>query len=50
MTERVDAFKLPDKSFELPSWDFENQGRQVKAWREYFDMQQFTSGWDRGHR
>jgi len=25
MTERVDVFKLPDKSFELPSWDLRGQ-------------------------
>jgi len=44
MTERVDAFKLPDKSFELPVMGiFEIRDGKIKAWRDYFDMQQFTS-------
>ena len=44
MTERVDVFKLPDKSFELPVMGtFEVRDGKIKAWRDYFDMNQFTS-------
>jgi limonene-1,2-epoxide hydrolase len=44
MTERVDVFKLPNKSFELPVMGtFEVRDGKIKAWRDYFDMNQFTS-------
>jgi limonene-1,2-epoxide hydrolase len=44
MTERVDIFKLPDKSFELPVMGtFEVSDGKISAWRDYFDMNQFTS-------
>jgi limonene-1,2-epoxide hydrolase len=44
MTERVDVFTLPDRSFELPVMGiFEIDGGKIKAWRDYFDMNQFTS-------
>ena len=44
MTERVDVFKLPDKSFELPVMGtFEVSDGKITAWRDYFDMNQFTS-------
>ena len=44
MTERVDVFKLPDKSFALPVMGtFEVSDGKIKAWRDYFDMNQFTS-------
>jgi limonene-1,2-epoxide hydrolase len=44
MTERVDRFKLPDKSFELQVMGtFEVTGGNISAWRDYFDMNQFTS-------
>ncbi|MFD7019186.1 limonene-1,2-epoxide hydrolase family protein [Streptomyces sp. NPDC059161] len=44
MTERVDVFKLPDKSFELPVMGtFEVTDGKINAWRDYFDMNQFTS-------
>jgi limonene-1,2-epoxide hydrolase len=44
MTERVDVFKLPDKSFELRVMGtFEVIDGKITAWRDYFDMQQFTS-------
>jgi limonene-1,2-epoxide hydrolase len=44
MTERVDAFSLPNKSFELPVMGiFEISGGKIKAWRDYFDMNQFTT-------
>jgi limonene-1,2-epoxide hydrolase len=44
MTERVDHFKLPHKSFELPVMGtFEVNEGKIKAWRDYFDMNQFTT-------
>ncbi|HEY1925922.1 MAG TPA: limonene-1,2-epoxide hydrolase family protein [Caulobacteraceae bacterium] len=44
MTERVDVFKLPHKSFELPVMGtFEISDGKIRAWRDYFDMNQFTS-------
>jgi limonene-1,2-epoxide hydrolase len=44
MTERVDVFKLPHKSFELPVMGtFEITDGKISAWRDYFDMNQFTS-------
>src|SRR5467141_2920062 len=54
MTERVDAFKLPGKSFELQVMGtFEVRDGKINAWRDYFDMNQFTSrmgqGWTSGH-
>ena len=44
MTERVDVFTLPDKSFELPVMGtFEVSDGKINAWRDYFDTNQFTS-------
>ena len=44
MTERVDVFTLPDKSFELPVMGvFEVSDGKIKAWRDYFDTNQFAS-------
>ena len=44
MSERVDVFRLPDKSFELQVMGtFEVTGGKINAWRDYFDMNQFTS-------
>jgi limonene-1,2-epoxide hydrolase len=44
MTERVDVFTLPHKSFELPVMGtFEVSDGKINAWRDYFDMNQFTS-------
>ena len=44
MTERVDIFTLPDKSFELQVMGtFEVIDGKINAWRDYFDMNQFTS-------
>ena len=44
MTERVDVFKLPNKSFELQVMGtFEVKDGKIKAWRDHFDMNQFTS-------
>ena len=44
MTERVDVFKLPEKSFELPVMGtFEIRDGKISAWRDYFDLNQFTT-------
>jgi limonene-1,2-epoxide hydrolase len=44
MTERVDVFRLPDKSFQMQVMGtFEVSDGRIKAWRDYFDMSQFTS-------
>ena len=44
MTERVDVFKLPGRSFELQVMGtFEVIDGKIGAWRDYFDMSQFTS-------
>jgi limonene-1,2-epoxide hydrolase len=44
MTERVDAFRLPHKSFELPVMGtFEVRDGRISAWRDYFDLNQFTT-------
>ena len=44
MTERVDTFKLPDRSFELQVMGtFEVIDGRISAWRDYFDLGQFTS-------
>jgi limonene-1,2-epoxide hydrolase len=44
MTERVDVFKVSNKAFELPVMGtFEVADGKIKAWRDYFDMNQFTS-------
>ena len=44
MTERVDVFRVADKSFELQVMGtFEITDGKINAWRDYFDMNQFTS-------
>lgn len=44
MTERVDVFTLAGKSFELPVMGtFEITDGKISGWRDYFDMNQFTS-------
>ena len=44
LTERVDVFRLADKSFELPVMGtFEVSDGKINAWRDYFDTNQFTS-------
>ena len=44
MTERVDVFRLPGKSFELQVMGtFEVRDGKINAWRDYFDLNQFTS-------
>src|SRR5262249_53421416 len=43
MTERIDVFKLSDKSFELPVMGtFEIRDEKIHAWRDYFDANQFA--------
>jgi len=44
MTERVDVFKVPNKSFELPVMGtFEVRDGKISAWRDYFDLNMFTT-------
>ena len=44
LTERVDVFTVSDKSFELQVMGaFEVSDGKIKAWRDYFDLNQFTS-------
>jgi limonene-1,2-epoxide hydrolase len=44
MTERVDVFTRPGKSFELQVMGtFEVSHGKINAWRDYFDTSQFTS-------
>jgi limonene-1,2-epoxide hydrolase len=44
MTERVDVFQLPGRSFELPVMGtFEISDGKISAWRDYFDLNQFIS-------
>lgn len=44
MTERVDVFKVPGKTFELPVMGvFEVSEGKIRAWRDYFDLNQFTT-------
>jgi limonene-1,2-epoxide hydrolase len=43
MTERVDVFTVPGGTFELPVMGiFEITGEKINAWRDYFDIKQFT--------
>ncbi len=44
-TERVDRFEIAGKRVELPvmgAFEVTADGK-IRAWRDYFDMQQFTS-------
>lgn len=44
LTERVDRFHINGKWLELPVMGaFEVTGEKICAWRDYFDMNQFTS-------
>ena len=44
MTERVDVFRVSDRSFELQVMGaFEVNDGKISAWRDYFDLSQFTS-------
>ncbi|HVV77207.1 MAG TPA: limonene-1,2-epoxide hydrolase family protein [Mycobacteriales bacterium] len=48
MTERVDHFVLDDKTFALPVMGvFEVEDGKIVAWRDYFDLGQFTTLLDR---
>ena len=43
LTERTDRFKIAGKWVELPVMGtFEVHDRKITAWRDYFDMNQFT--------
>ena len=45
LTERVDRFTVGDKRIELPvmgTFEVDGAGK-ISAWRDYFDMNQFTS-------
>ncbi len=44
LTERVDVFVTPSQTIELPVMGaFEIEGGRIAAWRDYFDLNQFTS-------
>jgi limonene-1,2-epoxide hydrolase len=44
LTERVDAFVLPNKLIELPVMGtFELRGDKIAAWRDYFDLNQYMT-------
>ena len=44
LTERVDVFRVGDHTISLPvSGTFEIRSGKIAAWRDYFDMNQFTS-------
>ncbi len=45
LTERVDRFEMAGKKIEIPvmgAFEITADGK-ISAWRDYFDMQQFTS-------
>jgi limonene-1,2-epoxide hydrolase len=43
MTERVDRFVIDGEPFSLPVMGiFEIVDDKISAWRDYFDLQQFT--------
>jgi limonene-1,2-epoxide hydrolase len=44
MTERVDVFKVPNRSFDIQVMGtFEVHDGKIRAWRDYFDLQQFAN-------
>ncbi len=44
MTERIDHFQVGGKDIGLPVMGtFEVEGGKITAWRDYFDMNQFTT-------
>jgi limonene-1,2-epoxide hydrolase len=44
MTERVDHFVIDGKTFSLPVMGiFEVESGKITAWRDYFDLGQFTA-------
>jgi limonene-1,2-epoxide hydrolase len=49
MTERVDVFRFPNATIELPVMGtFEVSGDKITAWRDYFDLNQFMSQMPQG--
>jgi limonene-1,2-epoxide hydrolase len=45
MNERTDTMTVGDRRIELPvAGSFEIVDGRIKAWRDYFDMSQFTGG------
>ena len=44
LTERVDVFRLPNTTIELPVMGtFEVQDGKIAAWRDYFDLNTYMS-------
>ncbi|MGH9207030.1 MAG: limonene-1,2-epoxide hydrolase family protein [Acidimicrobiales bacterium] len=44
LTERVDVFVTPNRTIELPVMGtFEIENGKIAKWRDYFDLNQFTS-------
>jgi limonene-1,2-epoxide hydrolase len=44
LTERLDAFVLPDRTIELPVMgSFEVRAGKITAWRDYFDLNQYMA-------
>jgi len=44
LTERVDVFRLPNATIELPVMGtFEVKDGKIAAWRDYFDLNQYMS-------
>ena len=44
LTERVDVFRLPNATIELPVMGaFEVKGGKIAAWRDYFDLNMYMS-------
>jgi limonene-1,2-epoxide hydrolase len=44
LTERVDHFVSPERTISLPVMGtFELEGGLIKAWRDYFDLNQFMA-------
>lgn len=44
LTERVDIFRYPDKTIELPVMGtFEVANGMITAWRDYFDLNQYMT-------
>ena len=45
MTERVDTFRVPDRTFDLRVVGvFEVEDGKIRAWRDYFDPNEFLKG------
>jgi limonene-1,2-epoxide hydrolase len=49
LTERVDVFRMPSTTIELPVMGtFEVRDGKIAAWRDYFDLNQFMSQMPQG--